>query len=58
MDFLLGIVSGFVLGFGLIYIQYHKSFISSAVTSMRQDVLNLSNKVDKLVTSLSERHSS
>jgi hypothetical protein len=49
MDFFLGSITGFVCGFGLLYIQYHKSVISYAISSVKDELHSLHQKVDKLV---------
>jgi len=49
MDFFLGSITGFVLGFGVLYIQYHKSVIASAISSLNDDLHSLNVKIDALI---------
>jgi hypothetical protein len=50
MDFILGSITGFIVGFGLLYVQYHKSVISSAITSVKDDIATIHVKIDKLIS--------
>lgn len=55
MDFILGIITGFISGFGLLYIQYHKSEISYSIAVIKEDVSALSVKIDRLISQLSPK---
>jgi hypothetical protein len=58
MDFFLGGVTGFVVGFGLLYINYHKSEMSTMLIAMRMEVAAMSKKFDILTDSISKKTSS
>lgn len=51
MEFILGSISGFVIGFGLLYIQYHKSEISYSIATIKEDLANLHVKIEQLLQS-------
>jgi len=52
MDFLLGGITGFIAGFGFLYVQYHKSEISYSIATIKEDVASLHVKLEKLLSSL------
>lgn len=52
MDFFLGAVVGFVLGFGFLFLTYHKSVISAGLHVVKDDISTLHAKIDKLFHSL------
>jgi hypothetical protein len=49
MEFFMGSMTGFVLGFGLLYIQYHKSEISLAISALKTDIHFLREKLEQLI---------
>jgi hypothetical protein len=51
MDFFLGGITGFVCGFGLLYIQYHKSEMSTLLINMRLEIDLIHNKIDAFIES-------
>lgn len=52
MDFILGIITGFISGFGLLYIQYHKSEISHSIVNMREDISSIHVSLEKILNSI------
>lgn len=52
MDFFLGSVAGFVVGFGLLFIHYHKSVITNTVIALKHDISLLKDKIDAMSNSL------
>jgi hypothetical protein len=54
MEFFLGSITGFVCGFGFLFISYHKSAITGAVISLKHDMSNLHSKIDDITNSLSK----
>jgi len=49
MDFFLGGITGFVCGFGLLYIQYHKSEMSTMILNMGIEIDAIKKKCDTLL---------
>lgn len=58
MEFFLGGVTGFVIGFGLLYINYHKSEMSTVLIAMRLEIGALAKKLDILNESVSKKTTS
>lgn len=54
MDYFLGMVTGSVIGFGFLFIHYHKSVITNAVIALKNDVADLHAKLDSVTHSLSK----
>lgn len=52
MEFFLGSITGFVVGFGLLFISYHKNVITSNMIALRSDVSALQTKIDEIFNSL------